>query len=181
VRPRLFLGLEVEFLIQNNRFPALSRKVLRLRVMAYIAIILAVVFAIVILLESLDADSRQIKIGGSLFAGLIFVLGLVIGEGFFLAAESIEIFLAIEMNTRPKEVDIAIERELQKELEEREQVIQVKEAEYTLKEWASRKNNIMEALNSNDLVEKEWALNELKNFSNEVKEAKEILEKHKHQ
>jgi len=48
-------------------------------------------------------------------------------------------------------------------------------SEYTLTTWDSRKNEIVDALESNDPTEKEWALNELKNFSLKVGEAKEIL------
>ena len=63
----------------------------------------------------------------------------------------------------------------QTDIEEKE----IEKPEYTLQAWASRKNVIMEALNSNNLAERGWAANELEMFSNnEVEEAKEIFEKY---
>ena len=161
-------------MIQNDRFPALSRKILRLTIIGQVVIALGVIFALVILITSLTNDSNNIKVGGSVFAGIIFLLSLVIAEGFFLAAESVGVLLAIEMNTRGVPYDPTME-----EMIEEEEVGEVEEEyafEYNLQAWDSRKSEIISALKSDDSTEKEWALNELKNFSPTIKEAQKILE-----
>jgi hypothetical protein len=48
---------------------------------------------------------------------------------------------------------------------------------YSIEVWELNKNDILDALKSTSIVEKDWALNELKKFSLQVIEPKEILEK----
>jgi hypothetical protein len=48
---------------------------------------------------------------------------------------------------------------------------------YSVEIWELNKNDILDALESKNVVEKAWALNELKKFSLQVIEAKESLEK----
>ena len=55
---------------------------------------------------------------------------------------------------------------------------EIEEPEYTVQTWGCRKNVIMNALISADLAKRGWALNELEVFSNEVEEAKDILEEY---
>jgi len=86
--------------IKNDRFPALSRRVSRLKIMGQVVIALGVILALVVLIASLTNDSTEIKVGGVVLAGIIVLVCLGIAEAYFLAAESIGVFLAIEMNTR---------------------------------------------------------------------------------
>ena len=88
---------------------------------------------------------------------------------------TIQLLIDIRDNTRSVNVE-----SIKEEVEVKEEDGEMEEAaflsEYTLQAWDSRKREIIDALKSDDSTEKEWALNELKNFSPVVKEAKEILE-----
>ncbi len=88
---------------------------------------------------------------------------------------TIQLLIDIRDNTRSVNVE-----SIKEEVEVKEEDGEMEEAaflsEYTLQAWDSRKREIIDALKSDDSTEKEWALNELKNFSPVVKEAEEILE-----
>ena len=89
---------------------------------------------------------------------------------------TIQLLIDIRDNTRSVNVESIKEEvwEVKEEYGEMEEAAFL--SEYTLQAWDSRKREIIDALKSDDSTEKEWALNELKNFSPVVKEAKEILE-----
>jgi len=85
--------------------------------MGQVVIVLGIILALVVLIASLTSDSNEIKVGGVVFAGLIFLVSLVIAEGFFVAAESIGVWLAIEMNTRGVPYEPTTEEEMLEEEE----------------------------------------------------------------
>jgi hypothetical protein len=117
--------------IQNDRFPALSRRVSRLKIMGQVVIALGVILALVVLITALTNDSNEIKVGGVICAGIIVLVCLVIAEGFFLAAESIGVFLAIEMNTRgishEPTTEVVSEEKVQKPEEETQDKVEIQE------------------------------------------------------
>jgi len=79
-----------------------------------------------------------------------------------------------------EQIDDAWEEEYEAtDVEEEDIGEPVPKHQYTLQAWLSRKDAIMKALDSDNLSEQGWALNELEMFSNNrIEEAKEIFDKY---
>jgi len=90
--------------------------------------------------------------------------------------------LISELLAKPVEYDMDIQS-YRKSMEEQifskaQEKIHASESHvYSVEIWELNKNDILDALNSRNFVERDWALNELKKFSLQVIKAKEILEK----
>jgi len=89
-----------------------------------VVIALGIILALVVLIASLTNDSNEIKVGGSIFAGIIVLVCLGIAEAYFLAAESIGVFLAIEMNTRGTPATTVTSEEISEKVTSEEEVVQ---------------------------------------------------------